>query len=76
MTFDILTTIVFLSVAAVFLLVGSFKWWSNRCTSYNGRHDWKRVGEKYYGGEVIPDKIELHLKCNNCKKEIKKIYEI
>lgn len=75
MTVDILATVVFLSVAILCLLLGAFEWWRNRCTSYNGKHLWKRISAKYYG-EPVPHTIELHLKCSECGKEVKKEYQI
>lgn len=75
MTFELTALLLFLSVAIVCLLLGAFEWWQNRCTSFNGKHNWKRISEKYYG-EPIPHTIELHLKCSECGKEIRKSYEI
>lgn len=73
---NLLVFMSFLSVVFVCFLMAWIQWYISRCPITKGKHNWKRVSEKYYGNKVIPDTIILHLKCENCGKEITKTYQI
>lgn len=73
---EFLVFLSFLSVSTVCFLLGWLQWKCDRCTSNRGVHNWKRISENYHGHKHIPDAITIHLKCENCGKEMKKTYNI